>query len=150
LSETNLHAVAVILDDRGVLIRGDSGSGKTALGLALLTHWRSGGRPAFMVADDQVFVAGRRGRLVVSAPVPIRGLAEARGYGPAALGTEPRMVADLVVHLVKPHEAPRMAGNRRVHIEGCELPCLDLPARDAVGGVLAVAAWFSAPPFGTE
>ncbi|MEM6678029.1 MAG: HPr kinase/phosphatase C-terminal domain-containing protein [Pseudomonadota bacterium] len=70
-----LHASAVALDQRALLILGPSGSGKTTLALEMIAFG------AELVADDRVLLAGR-GALTVVAPVPrLAGLIEIRGAG---------------------------------------------------------------------
>lgn len=70
-----LHATTVAVAGRAALIRGASGSGKSALALQLLAL---GGA---LVADDRTLVwqAGRS--LMTDAPEAIRGGIEARGVG---------------------------------------------------------------------
>lgn len=144
----NLHAVGLILEDSGVLITGPSGSGKTSLALALIGHCRCHGLAAMLVADDQLLVLARGARLIAEAPRPIFGLAEARGFGPAPIAAEARMVADLVVELVEPSAAPRIAEEGAVkEIAGCPVSCLRLPARDTHAAVMAVAARLGLAPF---
>lgn len=70
-----LHASAVALDGRGLLILGASGAGKSGLALRLMALG------ARLVADDRVAVARRGAALVASAPPGLRGLIEARGVG---------------------------------------------------------------------
>jgi len=69
------HASCVAYHDRGVLILGASGSGKSALALALIALG------AELVADDRVWLDAAGGALVARAPERIRGLIEARGVG---------------------------------------------------------------------
>lgn len=79
-----LHASAVAFEDRGLLILGASGSGKSSLALQLIALG------ATLVADDRVeVVAEAEGGLVLSAPAPIRGRIEARGAGLLALPSAP-------------------------------------------------------------
>jgi hypothetical protein len=70
-----LHASCVAVDGKGVLIEGPSGSGKSDLALRLI----DGG--ARLVADDQVEILDRDGRLHARAPGALAGLIEARGQG---------------------------------------------------------------------
>jgi HPr kinase/phosphorylase len=71
-----VHGSAVALRDYGVLITGDSGSGKTSLAVELLSLG------AELVADDWVRVErAPAGGLVMSPPEPIAGLMELRGIG---------------------------------------------------------------------
>lgn len=70
-----LHASAVAIRSRGILILGPSGSGKSALALDLIS------RGAELVADDRVVLRGSGGALRLSPPEAIAGLIEARGIG---------------------------------------------------------------------
>jgi HPr kinase/phosphorylase len=91
-----LHGAVVLIGATGVLIRGDSGSGKSQLALALID------RGARLVADDCAIVSQCHGRLVAGAPAPTAGLMEVRGRGLVALPFERwavlRLVADLLSH----------------------------------------------------
>ena len=71
-----LHGSAVAYKDRGLIVTGDSGTGKSSLTTELIAHG------AGLVADDWVVIErGRAGGLVMSAPKPIAGLLELRGIG---------------------------------------------------------------------
>ena len=56
----NFHATAVVLGDRGIVIAGEPGMGKTQLALDLISHARTQGRFARLVADDQIFLSAHR------------------------------------------------------------------------------------------
>jgi hypothetical protein len=95
-----IHASAVLVGSRAVLIRGASGSGKSSLVLALLAAGKRGELPlARLVADDRVHLDAVNGRLVARAPSALAGLIEMRGHGPVALPHEPRAVIGWVVDL---------------------------------------------------
>lgn len=144
---SNHHATAVAVGDRGVLIRGASGSGKTTLALALMRWAIGAGRPACLVADDQVFLNRTSDGLVATAPESIAGLVEVRGRGPQRVRHRSATLIQLVVDLVDPTEAPRFGDDRTVPVEGCNLPLLVLPMRNAEGAFAALASWFGLPPF---
>lgn len=145
----NFHAGAVLLCGRGVLVAGPSGAGKTALCLTLLDQARLHGYAARLVCDDQVLLSAASGdRLIAAAPPAIAGLVELRGFGPAPVAAEARMVVDLLVRLVDPAAAPRIADEGFAELEGCRVPALDLPARFAAGAARAVAGMLRLPPFG--
>jgi len=143
----NLHACAVLLGDRGLLVTGASGSGKTELCLALLDHCRLWGAHACMVSDDQLFLSVAGGRLIATAPKTIAGLIEVRGLAPTRIPHEAKMVVDLLVRLLPAAQAPRMAEERSEMLLGVEVPALDLPANDARHAVAAVAARLGIAPF---
>lgn len=73
-SET-LHASCVVLNGRGLLIAGASGSGKSGMALSLMALG------AGLVADDRVILTARGGAVLASAPAAIEGVIEARGLG---------------------------------------------------------------------
>jgi len=85
MSEANtntIHASAVVVGERAVLIRGPSGSGKTRLAFDLILAGRSGQiAPATLVGDDRVHIAPRAGTLVVRPAPSLAGLIEIRGLG---------------------------------------------------------------------
>ena len=75
----SIHGVALVVGDRGLLILGESGSGKSSLAAAMLAHWPFG--KAHLVADDRVMLK-RVGHSIVARPHPlIEGKLEMRGYG---------------------------------------------------------------------
>ena len=88
-----VHGSVVALAGRGILILGASGSGKSALALALT------GRGAGLVADDRVAIVRRGGALVACAPPATAGLVEARGIGILSLPAAPEAVLTLAVDL---------------------------------------------------
>jgi K+/H+ antiporter YhaU regulatory subunit KhtT len=92
---TNLHATGVVVGNRGVVVMGPSGSGKSSLAFELIQQSRIAGQFACLVADDQLFIRQAAGRLLVTAPEPIAGLAEIRGHGVARIDHEPRAVIEL-------------------------------------------------------
>jgi serine kinase of HPr protein (carbohydrate metabolism regulator) len=146
----NLHGSTVALGDRGVLITGASGAGKTQLALALVAHWLQAGAFARLVSDDQTFVMPRHDRLVARAPVTIAGLAEVPGVGVANIQHEPACVLDLVVELAgkSPDDADRTLS--ATSIEGVELPLLRLPVRNVEASSMAISAIFGTFPFARQ
>ncbi|NWG23414.1 MAG: serine kinase [Pseudorhodoplanes sp.] len=135
-----IHASAVLVGSRAVLIRGPSGSGKSRLALALL-DLAAGGRVPFarLVGDDRVHVEAAGQRLLVRPAVALRGLLEIRGYGLCALPFEPAAVVGLIVDLAAP-DALRLpeSDQRSAALAGIELARLAVaPAIDPVPLVLA-------------
>src|SRR4051812_12205522 len=95
-----IHASAVLVGARAVLIRGPAGAGKSRLALALLNAARQGLIPlARLVADDRVHVEAFHGRLLVRPAPALAGLIEVRGLGIRHVPHEPLAVAGLVVEL---------------------------------------------------
>jgi HPr kinase/phosphorylase len=74
-NKKNVHGTAVSIDGKGLLILGQSGSGKSQLALALITHG------AKLISDDQVIVINTESKIILSAPKSISGQIEARFIG---------------------------------------------------------------------
>ena len=119
-----LHGTCVALGDRGVIIVGASGTGKSTLAVQLI------GLGAQLIADDRVTVDGT-GRAQAPAPGPIRGLLEIRGLGlmrltpqeSARLVLAVDMAAENVSRLPQPRETlintvclPLIAGRNRPNL----------------------------------
>ncbi len=144
----NFHASVVVLGDRGIVIAGDPGRGKTQLALALISHGRAQGMFARLVSDDQIFLELRAGRLVAVAPATIAGLVEARGVGPLPVEHEPKAVVDLLVRLVDRGDTERMPDATTESLAGCDVPLLKLASDDRAAAVMAVLGRLALPPFG--
>jgi HPr kinase/phosphorylase len=95
-----LHASALVLREAGVLIRGPSGSGKSALTLSLIQLARDRNLFAGLIGDDRVLVCARGDRVLAKGALHIHGLIERRGYGIVAAPTEPCAVVRLIVDLL--------------------------------------------------
>ncbi len=79
---TSIHASAVLVGDRAVLIRGPSGSGKSRLAFELLLAGRAGQvAQATLVGDDRVHLQPRAAELMASPAPALAGLIEIRGLG---------------------------------------------------------------------
>src|ERR1044071_4091796 len=96
----SIHASAVLVGARAVLIQGPSGSGKSQLALALLEAARSGTLPfARLVADDRAEIAALHGRLLVRPAPALAGMIEVRGVGIRRVPYEAVAVVGLLVDL---------------------------------------------------
>ena len=128
-----VHATAVVLGEWGVLIRGVSGTGKSALALALLGEATRRGWFARLVADDRVHLAAHGGRIVARGGAEMAGRIERRGEGlltvPVASAARLRLVVDLLLRRDMPR-LPREA-DETCSLQGVALPRLLLPAGDA-------------------
>ena len=125
-SSATVHASAVLVGSRAVLIRGPSGSGKSQLALDLIEACRRGAlRFARLVGDDRLHVQTAAGRLLAAAPDELAGLIEVRGAGVLRLDYEPVAVVGLVVDLAAANaeRLPRRE-QRHAEIQGILLPRL--------------------------
>ena len=125
-----IHASAVLVGPRAILIRGPAGAGKSHLVLQMLVAEKTGLFGfARLVADDRVELTPAHGRLVARPVRELAGLLEIRGLGIQRLAYEPMAVVGLVCDLSDPH-AQRMpdAPDTTAMVDGITLPRLSLPA----------------------
>lgn len=125
-----VHASAVLVGARAVLIRGPSGSGKSQLAFDLIAGAHGPARPfARLIGDDRVHLEAAGGRLLVRPAEALAGLIEVRGVGLLRLPHEACAVVGLVVDLAAA-DAERLpeAGRRETRIEGIVLPRLAVAA----------------------
>ena len=118
-----MHASAVLVGARAVLIRGPSGSGKSRLALDLIEAGRTGALLfARLVADDRVHLEAIGGRLLARPAEALAGLIEVRGIGLLRVVQEPCAVVGLVVDLAAA-DAERLpdSAKRKTQIDGIEL-----------------------------
>jgi hypothetical protein len=95
-----IHASALVVGEAGIVIRGPSGSGKSALTLALLALAGDRGLFAALIGDDRVLIAARHRRLLARGAPGVIGQIERRGFGIVAAPTEPCAVVRVVVDLL--------------------------------------------------
>lgn len=140
-----IHATAIVIGDRGIIIIGASGSGKSSLAHALLQRAFAEGRYATLVSDDQCLVRAVSGRLICSPPDTLRGGMEVRGSGLHAFAYEPHAVIHLMVRLVEPAQVVRLHENTHIQLQGVAIAHLDLPAGEAESACRSVEAWLFKP-----
>ncbi len=122
-----VHASCVLLDEAGVLIRGASGSGKSALCLTLLDRFFSEGRHGRLVGDDRVLLEAHHGRVVARPHPALAGLIEIRGLGIRRLAAHaPAARLRLVVDLVEAGERLPAEAETTALLLGVALPRLSL------------------------
>ena len=146
MTHRNAHATCLVVGSQGVMIRGPSGTGKTALALALLDACRGRSIFARFVGDDQVWLEIRGGRLIATVPEAIAGLIEVFGVGPRPADFESRTIIDLVVDLVPPAEVARYQADARCLIEGVDVRHLVVPERQAISSALAILSRLDISP----
>ena len=95
-----VHASAVLVGDRAVLIRGPSGAGKSRLAFDLILAGRSGQLPeAVLVGDDRVHLDTLDGQIAVRPARELAGLIEIRGLGIRHCAFAAEAIVGLVVDL---------------------------------------------------
>ena len=106
-----VHASSVVIDNKAVLLRGPSGSGKSDLALRLI---RQG---AALLSDDYVSLREEDGAIVAHPPETIAGLIEVRGLGILRLPYCDQAVVHLVADLVSPEDILRLPEKQRVELQ---------------------------------
>lgn len=120
----SIHATAVKVGDRAVLIRGPSGAGKSRLAFDLILAGRATQTPpAVLVGDDRVHLDAEAGQLVVRPVRELAGLIEIRGLGIRACEFTPQAIVGLVVDLSAPDaERLPLPESLSIRIHGVEIP----------------------------
>ena len=129
MTTPTVHASAVLVGARAVLIRGPSGSGKSRLAIALLQAAETGTLSfARLIGDDRVHVEAAHGRLLVRPATEVIGQIEVRGLGIRRVPYEPVGVVGLVVELEAVSERLPAPNQQEVDVAGIRLPRLAVAA----------------------
>ena len=127
----SIHASAVMVGDRAVLIRGLSGSGKSQLAFALILAGRAGQIPATtLIGDDRLALSVNDGMVYAQGVLDLAGMIEIYGLGirkcEFARGGTVSLVVDLAAS-----DAERLppAKAMKTTLSGLELPRIPV-ARD--------------------
>jgi HPr kinase/phosphorylase len=129
-SPSTIHACAVLIGAKAVLIRGPSGSGKSRLAWDLIEAAAQGALPfARLVGDDRLYVEAHSGRLLVRPAAELAGMTEIHGLGIRKLAFEPVAAVGLVVDLAAADGARLPASKaEKTTIAGVALPRLAVAA----------------------
>jgi HPr kinase/phosphorylase len=136
----SVHASAVMVGDRAVLIRGPSGAGKSRLAFDLMLAGRSGQiAPTVLVGDDRVHLEASAGQLVVRPARQLAGLIEIRGLGIRRCDFVEQAIVGMVIDL-SAADAERLPPPETLltHICGVQIPRFPVgPGYSALPLVLA-------------
>lgn len=118
-----VHMSCVAVDEKGVLIAGRSGSGKSDLALRLID------RGAVLVSDDICVLRVKDGRLCAAAPARLEGKIEVRGLGIVETSGAGEIAVSLIADL---DENPqRMPESETRTLLGVAIPLIRLSAIEA-------------------
>jgi HPr kinase/phosphorylase len=120
-----VHATAVAIGGRVVLLRGPSGSGKSDLALRLID---AGAR---LVSDDYSQLRREGDAILVRAPEPISGLIEARGVGLLKVEALAAAPLALIADLVAPQHVERLPEPCSETIFGLAIPVVAITPFEA-------------------
>src|SRR5580693_6972695 len=134
----SVHASAVLVGNRAVLIRGPSGAGKSRLAFDLMLAGRAGQiAPTVLIGDDRVhleasqvqFRGQLQGQLIVRPARQLAGLIEIRGLGIRRCDFADEAIVGLVVDL-SAADAERLPPPESLltHVEGVIIPRIPVGA----------------------
>lgn len=130
-----IHASAVLVGARAVLIRGPSGSGKSQLAWSLIRTQKF----ARLIADDRVLLEPSNGRLIAKSVGALEGLIEIRGLGIRKVPHEASAVLRLVVDLAAEDAARLPDGSNCAEIAGIGIARLGVaPGAEALPAIEAL------------
>lgn len=122
---TVVHASAVLLGQKAVLLTGESGNGKSTIALQLIKA-----HEATLIGDDRVYLA-KHGAVLMARPHDnLLGLLEMRGLGLLRLPYCQKAAVALAVELTSKAHVPRLATNAIYQYDGLSIPLLRLDGHD--------------------
>jgi HPr kinase/phosphorylase len=128
-ARASVHASAVKVGDRAVLIRGPSGAGKSRLAFDLIIAGPTGQLPqGILVGDDRVRLDTGAGQLWVRPVEELAGLIEIRGLGIRRCAFAAEAIVGLVVDLAAA-DAARLPAPEAVFVDifGVKIPRIPVP-----------------------
>ena len=148
VNASTIHASAVLVGPKALLIRGPAGAGKSQLVWDLLQAAAQGALPfARLVADDRAQIEACAGRLLVRPAPALAGMLEIRGLGIRQLPYEPLAAVGLIVDLAA-EDAARYPGSEAEQTTIGEVGLPRLAVAAGMPPLPIVLAFLKAPPAG--
>ena len=119
-----IHSTSVVIDDNGVLILGDSGSGKSDLALRLIDNG------ATLISDDISICRKNSNDIYLYCPPEIKGLLEVREIGIITVPFVERIKLRLVVNL-KSNNNERFPKDSSFRILGIKIPIINIEGKNS-------------------
>ena len=119
-----IHSTSVVIDDNGVLILGDSGSGKSDLALRLIDNG------ATLISDDISICRKNSNNIYLYCPPEIRGLLEVREIGIITVPFVEKIKLRLVVNL-KSNNNERFPKDSSFRILGIKIPIINIEGKNS-------------------
>ncbi len=124
-----VHSSSVVLDDNGVLIMGDSGSGKSDLALRLIDNG------ATLISDDVSICKKKLNDIYLFCPTETKGLLEVRDVGIITVPFVEEIKLKLVVKLTISETKRLPDKNNFFKILGIKYPLLKIDGRNSSAAV---------------
>ena len=119
-----IHSTSVVIDDNGVLILGDSGSGKSDLALRLIDNG------ATLISDDISICRKNSNNIYLYCPPEIKGLLEVRDIGVITVPFVEKIKLRLVVNL-KSNNNERFPKDSSFRILGIKIPIINIEGKNS-------------------
>ena len=119
-----IHSTSVVIDDNGVLILGDSGSGKSDLALRLIDNG------ATLISDDISICRKNSDNIYLYCPPEIKGLLEVREIGIITVPFVEKIKLRLVVNL-KSNNNERFPKDSCFRILGIKIPIINIEGKNS-------------------
>lgn len=119
-----VHSSAIVLEDNGILIIGDSGSGKSDLALRLID---SG---ATLISDDVTICEKKKNLIYLSAPSETKGLLEVREVGIITVPFVEGIILRMIVKL-EDGGLERIPKKNNYKIFGQKIPMLTINGKNS-------------------
>ena len=119
-----MHSSSVVIDDNGVLILGDSGSGKSDLALRLIDNG------ATLISDDISICRKNSSNIYLYCPPEIKGLLEVREIGIITVPFVERIKLRLVVNLQSKNNE-RFPKENSYRILGIKIPLISIEGKNS-------------------
>ena len=119
-----MHSSSIVIDDNGVLILGDSGSGKSDLALRLIDNG------ATLISDDVSICKKNLNNIYLYCPPEIKGLLEVREIGIITVPFVERIKLKLVVNL-KSKNNKRFPEDNYFKILGIKVPLINIDGKNS-------------------
>ena len=121
-----LHATAIVIGEKGVLLVGASGAGKSALAERLIAEAQMAGQFARLIGDDRIAVTRVGEHLIATGHPTIRGRIERRGIGIVSSDHIDSAVLAGIVEIIPSPERLPAEPLPTFHHAGVNLPLLTL------------------------
>ena len=142
-SKLNQHCSVVEINQRGILIVGLSGTGKTSLALGLLERAEKRGLSSSLICDDQAILSSDGKSLVANAPKAIAGKIELRGFGVIEHPYKQSAQINLVAEICEDDAIERMPGQNHINLCDIALPHLRVPRQHEALASRIIFAWLN-------
>lgn len=116
----NYHGTSLVFNKQGILLRGQSGAGKSDLALRLIHQG------AILIADDQTEIVAKGADLMASCPKALEGKLEVRGIGIINVPFIRQHPLHLVIDLSHWQKIDRFPEKKDQEIEGITRPVHEL------------------------